>query len=79
MIDTAKARSIAAGWISPGVYSRHITAFATGHPNWTRAGLLDDIQREISDVIRNPHHYEHPVQCARELKQLLEYARFADR
>jgi hypothetical protein len=73
MIDIKRARSIAAGWISPG--ATDLTAFATGHPRWTVEGLISDVEEEMRLVRVTPEHFEDPAQCTRELNDLLAFAR----
>lgn len=73
-LTISEARSIAAGWISPGPGSVNLTAFATGHPRWSFDGLIDEIQRELGDVVKNPQHFDDAAQCRRELRDLLHWA-----
>lgn len=68
-----EAQSIAAGWISPSPRDANLTAFATGHPNWIASELVDEVERNIADVERNPQHYNDPAQCATELRDLLDW------
>jgi hypothetical protein len=75
MIDKDKARAIAAGWISSAARDANMTAFATGHPKWTAEGLADEVSRNLSDVLGHPERYDYPVQCRKELRRLLEWAR----
>jgi len=72
MMTTEQARETAAGWISPSPYSRAITAFATAGRH--RPDLADELRRELGDVRMHPDHYDDPVQCERELSDLIEYA-----
>jgi len=78
MISTAKAREIAAGWISPSPRDVNLTAFATGHPRWTSEGLADEVRREFAKVVTRPQNYDNATECQRELRELLEYAEGTD-
>jgi hypothetical protein len=74
IINETRARSIAAGWISPSPHDANLTAFATGHPRWTAQGLLSEVTRNIIAVRRSPMHYDDADECLRELRQLRDWA-----
>lgn len=72
-IHKDEARAIAAGWISPSPRDANLTAFATGHPRWSRSGLLDEVERNIDDVRAHPKNYDDVGACLCELKQLRDW------
>lgn len=82
ILDLAKARSIAAGWIAPS--NPNLTAFATGHPDWDTSGLIAELEFEIDYVNRRPEHFDAdetvhdigtPAQNIEELRSLIWFVR----